>query len=391
MHILIIPSEEFMTTNTPFGGIFQWHQAKALSENGFQVGIINVRELGPKILFKKHRYNAFEEVDSIPVYRSYKVSLVPPRYQSIKQNIDDNYKIVKKLLDKYIKRYGKPDVIHAHNFYYAGLIAQKIKENYQIPYIVTEHSSTYARGLINNELFPFILSSSAQASIITAVSSHFAKLLKDELSKQNIQLLPNVVDKLFFKIDTNITKRKTFTFLNVASLDVNKNHCLLLNSFAVSFKNKNIDLHIVGEGTLLDDLKKLALNLGVDKQVKFLGRLSQDEVKEEMSKSHCFVLSSSYETFGVVLIESLACGVPVIATRCGGPEDIVDEKNGILVEVNDEVAFSKAMEAMNRNILNYNKKAIIGNTKEKFGEKAFVYNAKKYYMDILGLNNDNNS
>ena len=391
MHILIIPSEEFMTKKTPFGGIFQWHQAKALSVNGFQVGIINVREFGPKILFKKNRYSAFEEIEGIPIYRNYKVSLMPPRYKSIKQNIDDNYKIAKKLLDIYINKYGKPDIIHAHNFYYAGLISQKIKENYKIPYIVTEHSSSYARGIVDNKFLPFIIKSSLQASITAAVSSPFVSILKNKLNNENIKLLPNIVDKSFFEKNSIVAKYKQFTFLNIASLDENKNHKLLLNSFSLSFKNKNIYLHIAGEGTLLDELKELALNLGIDKQVKFLGRLSQDKAKEEMSKSHCFVLSSKYETFGVVLIESLACGVPIIATRCGGPEDIVDKRNGILVEVNDEVAFSKAMQNIKNNLLNYDKKTIVKDTKEKFGEKAFVNNVKKYYMDILGLNNDNNS
>jgi len=372
-----------MTKNTPLGGIFQWHQAKALANNGFQVGIINVAEIGPKMLFQKNIYNKFEMLDNIPIFRNYKVSLIPPRYKSIKQNIDDNYKILKKLLDIYIKKYGKPDIVHAHNFHYAGILAQKIKENYKIPYLVTEHSTSYARGLIKDELLPFIVNSLINASVVTAVSKPFTKVLQQKLHQKNIYVLANIVENSFFQLDKNI-KYKKFTFINVASLDDKKNHKLLLNSFAVSFKNKNVNLNIAGEGTLLEELKELSIMLKIDKQVKFLGRLSQKDVKIEMSKSHAFVLSSNYETFGVVLIEAMACGIPVIATKCGGPEDIVNQSNGILVEKDNKAALSDAMIKMKKNIQEYDQTIIIDDTKDRFGENAFVTNVKRYYLDILG-------
>jgi len=383
MHILIIPSEIFMTNRVPLGGIFQWHQAKALANNGFQVGIISVGNFGPRMLFQKDMYNEFEIVDNIPIFRSYKTSIIPNRYKNIINIINNDYKMLKKILDIYIKKYGKPDIVHAHNFCYAGILAQKIKEYYNIPYLVTEHSSAYARGLINDKLLPFIVDAAINASIVTAVSNSLIKLLQQKLHLENIKLLPNIVDNSFFKLEKNIKKYEKFTFINVANLDDNKNHELLLNAFAESFKNKDINLHIVGNGPLLNKLKKLSIMLNIDKQVKFLGRLSQKDVKIEMSKSHVFVLSSNYETFGVVLIEAMACGIPVITTKCGGPEDIVNQNNGILVEKNNKEALSKAMINIKNNIQKYDKDFIINDIKDRFGEKAFISNVKKYYLDIL--------
>ena len=133
----------------------------------------------------------------------------------------------------------------------------------------------------------------------------------------------------------------------------------------------------------MNKLKKLSIMLNIDKQVKFLGRLSQKEVKIEMSKSHVFVLSSNYETFGVVLIEAMACGIPVITTKCGGPEDIVNQNNGVLVEKNNKEELSKAMINIKNNIQKYDKDFIINDIKDRFGEKAFISNVKKYYLDIL--------
>ena len=119
--------------------------------------------------------------------------------------------------------------------------------------------------------------------------------------------------------------------------------------------------------------------LDIQKQVNFLGRISQERVREEMMKSDCFVLSSNFETFGVVLIEALACGLPLIATKCGGPEDIVNEQNGILIDVENQLQLEDAMITMYKNAHNYDKEKLRNYAKEKFGEKTFIENVIKYY------------
>src|SRR5699024_9955006 len=91
------------------------------------------------------------------------------------------------------------------------------------------------------------------------------------------------------------------------------------------------------------NLLKLVRVLKIEEQVVFLGPLTREQVKEEVSSADAFVLSSKYETFGVVLIEALALGKPVIATKCGGPESIVTPEVGYLVENNSEEELSKAM------------------------------------------------
>jgi glycosyltransferase involved in cell wall biosynthesis len=88
----------------------------------------------------------------------------------------------------------------------------------------------------------------------------------------------------------------------------------------------------------------LCEQLGISQNVRFLGELSREGVKAAMWEANALVLSSFQESFGIVLIEAMSTGLPVVATRCGGPEDIVTEETGILVEPGNIEQLSEAMQ-----------------------------------------------
>ena len=98
------------------------------------------------------------------------------------------------------------------------------------------------------------------------------------------------------------------------------------------------------------------------------------------------VLPSKYETFGVVLIESLALGRPVIATRCGGPESIVRQQDGLLIEPNDINALSLAMKSMVKNYENYNSLEIRQACIERFGSRSIAKKIINNYSEIISEN-----
>ncbi|PQP32811.1 glycosyltransferase family 4 protein, partial [Desulfobacteraceae bacterium SEEP-SAG10] len=105
-------------------------------------------------------------------------------------------------------------------------------------------------------------------------------------------------------------------------------------------------------------LQKLAQDLGIGDCVTFLGKLDRTQVLKEMNQCQAFVLSSEFETFGVVVIEALSQGKPVIATRCGGPEEILHAGNGILVQKNDKKSLADAMVCLRNDYLNYDSDCI---------------------------------
>ena len=123
-----------------------------------------------------------------------------------------------------------------------------------------------------------------------------------------------------------------------------KNVQLLLRAFDRAFAgDESVVLDIVGDGKERPRLESLARAMQQRHRITFLGSLDTDGVVNALERSHCCVSSSNVETFGVTLIEALATGVPVIATRSGGPQDIVTSECGHLVPVGDEAALAEAM------------------------------------------------
>jgi glycosyltransferase involved in cell wall biosynthesis len=122
-----------------------------------------------------------------------------------------------------------------------------------------------------------------------------------------------------------------------------KNYPLLIKTFAKVQEATRAKLLILGEGEELRALEKLACTLGVRDKVSFLG--FQKNPFKFMARGTIFVLSSSWEGFANVIIEAIACGVPVISTDCpSGPAELItDGVNGILVRVENRDALSKAI------------------------------------------------
>lgn len=386
MHILIIPSEHFITQTQPLGGIFQYHQAKALSNAGHQVGVLSVGYITPRYLISKYIYKKEEKIDNINIKRDYQQLYSPHRYMPFNILKSNYIKMADKLYSEYIKEFGIPDIIHAHNFLYAGIIAEFLNDKYGVNYIVTEHSSSFVRNKLSNEKIKSIEEVARNASKVTAVSSSFNGILK-EYTKTNIDVLSNIVDDFFFQKNLHNKTSDDFIFLHIASLDKNKNQELLIRSFEKIAKlNNNIYLNIAGDGYMRSFLESLVKKLDIERQVNFLGRMSQEKVRDEMMQSDCFVLPSNFETFGVVLIEALACGLPLIATKCGGPGDILNEQNGILIDVENQLQLEDAMMTIYKNADKYNKEKLRDDAKERFGEKAFIKNVMKYYE--IGIDNE---
>jgi glycosyltransferase involved in cell wall biosynthesis len=199
--------------------------------------------------------------------------------------------------------------------------------------------------------------------------------------------LPNVIDPSI--VDSPAARRDTsgtsFRFLTVGNLIPVKNHSLLLRSFRSAFRgNSGVTLRIGGDGPLREELQALALQLGIADRVTFLGTLSRRDVISELDSAQAFVLSSDYETFGVVLIEALARGRPVIATSCGAPESFVTAGDGELVPVGSEPALADAMVRMRASRASYDDGDIRQRAIDRFGPAAFLEKLRPIYASVTG-------
>lgn len=322
------------------GGIFIHNQAMALQKAGHNIAVlfIDFRSL------RKKRKFAFSEyvLEGIKVYRyAFPCGPVFPLIDAVGTMLTENtYKRV-------IKIFGKPDIIYAHFGGSAKHVLQTVKVH-SVPLVLLEHDSGMLTGQIEKQRLEERKTAYNESAAVIAVSTALKKKMQG-LTNKTIEVVPNIIpDYMFeYKDMPNKASLSDFLFISVGNLIKSKSFDLTITAFAnVVQKHRNAKLIIVGEGPEEDGLRKLVNELGVKDKVDFKGKISNMDLANLLKICDCFVLTSKFETFGVVYIEAMASGLPVIATRCGGPEEFINPKNGILVPVDDTEAISEAMVRM---------------------------------------------
>lgn len=285
--------------------------------------------------------------------------------------------------------FGKPDILHAH-FGRVGITGAKIKSKYNVPLVITEHGSDLLPGNSTTQHKLNILNEAyKKGNKLIAVSVDLSKHIMS-LGVKNIFVIPNIISANFLNYNNKIYGRDKKQFVSVGSLLPNKRFDLTISAFARMCEIvPDASLVIVGIGPSYKMLNKMIHDKKIEDKVLFYGFVSNTMLPKIYKESLCFVLPSEFETFGVVYIEALACGIPVIATRCGGPEDIVTDKNGLLIPKNDEDALVEAMLYMYNNSMNYNPESLADDIKNRFGEKAVVENIIAVYTELLTEQRDN--
>ena len=181
------------------------------------------------------------------------------------------------------------------------------------------------------------------ADSIVAPSNGFAQQceLPAELSPA-LHVIHNGVDRAEFSRRTN---RRPNLVLTVASLDVWKGLDVLIRAFArARHEHDDLALVVAGDGPERASLEKLAREVGLEGAVAFLGYVDRPTLTRLMAMCTVFVLPSRSEPFGIAIVEALAAGAPVIATRVGGIPEILDDGTvGILVPPDDERALAESL------------------------------------------------
>lgn len=382
MHILILPSWYKSSENPVFGSFFE-EQARALMKKNHQVGMIAPSYFA----FSSSKKNEIKFIndDNLPTYFiSYKAKI--PRARLLNYHLYARF--VFKVYQTYVKQFGKPDVIHAHTIFYAGIAAQYIAQKTKTPLIITEHYTDFITGKVSH---PFDIKISRKifqkANQNLVVSSSFQRLLAEKLQLpvDLFQVLHNLVSPIFQPSGAlnkdNLSK--PFRFFTTSFIDERKNHDLMIQAFHL-FQNEfpHAKFIIGGDGEIRKNLENQVEKLGLKDKIIFKGLQSRKEVLKEMQRCDVFLLASEFETFGVVLIEALACGKPIISTDSFGPRDIVNSKNGILVKSYEVKDFAEAMKKIYQNYQDYSSKEISKECFERFSETKIIEDLIQIYREI---------
>lgn len=349
--------------------------ANVLAKHGHSIAIftVNAEKLTKKIKAK-------ELDERVQVYPFSSFAL--PTYKELQVRIPT---FVPSLFEVY--RFN-PDLIHSHTTFGIGWEAVMSANFLNIPLVGTHHGFL-AEFLKHVKLDYRIMKPLARRYLsfyynrCDAVISPSEALVKELMQyklRRPVHVLSNPVDLKYFSVNkTKESLRKKFhfnkpTIIHFGRLSYEKSTDLVLRAFA-QILNWGIDarLVIIGDGPERGKLEAVGKKLNIDKSVEFTGILRDNDLTERIAAGDFFVSASTIETQGLVFLEAMALGLPVIGVNVGGVPEYVDNgKSGFIVEPGNVKAIAEAM------------KKFIDHPelRESFGQNA-KESVKKYDADAI--------
>lgn len=375
MKVLIV-SRGLPQSDNPTFGIFELDQAKALAHEGIEVVFFAV---DLRSIRRRRKFGIVKSVhDGINCYTiSIPLGNVPPNIFCTVGSMALNY-----LYKEVFHNAAQPDIIHAH-FHRQGYMAAVLSKKTGIPLIITEHSSDIEKANIDPMLLEYAARGYRQAKKVIAVSRSLAKKIYDYTGVK-CDVINNIVDTDLFTPKTERKSRECFRFISVGRLEEPKKVEDLIIAFAkVCSQRKDVRLDVYGAGEKMSLAQDLIQENHLEDKVKLWGAVKRSDLPLALKEADCFILLSNSETFGVAYIEALASGIPVIATRCGGPEEFMKPEYGLLINKNSVDEAENAMLYMLDNVGCYNSKKISTEIRTRFSPESIGKQLVAEYGEII--------
>lgn len=258
------------------------------------------------------------------------------------------------------------DLIHAHTLFPAGVAAMYLARKNHIPFIVTSHGMDFYRCFpkdhnlsrgkpYNTKELNLVKQVMQTADQVICVSEIFGQDVKKIFPNSKIKIIENSYDVSLFKPGIKQIAREklhiaedTKMILSVGNFVPAKGHIYLLEAMnSLKASNSQFKLFLIGKGPEKERYKSYINYSELSGSVEIVKQVSQVELVNYYQASDVFVLPSLSESFGVALVEAMACGLPAIATKTQGPKQIIeDQKTGILVEISNAEAIAENIEKL---------------------------------------------
>lgn len=256
-----------------------------------------------------------------------------------------------------LKEFKNIDLVHLNIILPAGIFALFLKKKYNIPFIITEHSTVFLDSNPFKYSFVekyFVKKITKNANFICPVSID----LKNALVKHNVNgrfvVIPNVVNtKIFYFVKNNQIEK--IKILHVSTLNnEHKNINGILNVIKeLSILRNDFIFQVIGDNSI-EDITNHAESIKLEKSLyKFHTQKPLEEIAKAMQSSNLFIMFSNYENLPCVISESLVSGVPVLASDVGGINEMISERNGILVAAKNENELLKSLIRLLNNLSDY--------------------------------------
>ncbi len=378
-------------------GVYTMNVAKSLRNHGHEVCIImpeNTVNYEKPEGIKLHPvfFKDKEDIDGMlpfnfPCFTTHPRSLLN-FYDLTEKQTKMYIDAFKKAVDEEVREF-KPDIIHGQHIW----ILSSLGADYDIPLVVTAHGTDLI-GHNRDSKFHFYSNKAADASkkIIT-ISENNNELVKKTFAsaKNKTVMLKNGYDNnVFYPQDYDkkevlkslgIDKQYKKIVSFVGKLTEIKGVDVLLKA-AKQYEDEDTLTLIAGNGELFDSLNNLAKDLGL-KNVKFLGNQNHEVLRSIYNIADVSTVPSRSEAFGLVAIEALACGVPVIGTNEGGIKDIINENVGMLVEVDDVDGLANSVKSILSGDKKFDRKSVAKYAKDKYSQDSLITDLIKVYEECI--------
>jgi len=367
-------------------GDFVERHAKAIALK-HDVTVISVVK-DPQLKNKKYDFE-YQENKNLKVYRGYY-----RQYQS-------NFAILNKAVSffRYLKcthtlfnlsvqKQGKPDLIHLYIPLRMGISALYLKFFKKIKYIISEQHSWYmpvSGGYEKNSRATkfFIKLIFRNASALHTPSETLGKiLLQKKIFKGNYYVIPNVVNNTIFYPADNTQNSSMPRFVTITGNVYHKNTDGIIRAFK-KIADQEIDFVLDIAGPCTEDLKVLSEKFALSKNINFYGAVSYENVAKINQKADAMIFFTRYETFGCVIIEANACGLPVIVSDLPViRENVTENFNGIFVKPEDEDDLAQKIIWYINHKNEFDKQKIALSAKDKFSYETISRQFDKLYKDV---------
>lgn len=238
------------------------------------------------------------------------------------------------------------DLIHVHGSTMHGLLAARIAKKRNIPFVVTEHTGPFSKISGNPIFYTFSKRNIEKANCLLTVSNDLLNQIKNSgirPKKSIVTFNPVATDVFVPKLD----KQPSYTFIFVGRYEPYKGAMRVLKAFDRLPKEAHLwKLKLIGGGPEKEEMTAYVSKHGLQQRVEILGQLDKPEIAAHLGNAAVFVFPSEHETFGIVIAEAMACGLPVIVGDRTAPKEFVGKDHGILVNPTSVDEICEAMRKM---------------------------------------------
>ncbi|MEI8271488.1 MAG: glycosyltransferase [Paludibacter sp.] len=365
MKVLFI-SSWYPTPLNPNYGIFVKEHARAIKTSTADLRVLAIVIQRSDVFFKTSQREYIDE-SNIPTFE---IIIQTKMRDIIYHLVPLQSRISFWYFKNYIEPFFSPDIIHSNVIFPAGMIGDYFSRKLKKPHIITEHWSKI-EGLLHKPYLSFLAKRSyRKADRILAVSKflkgNILRLLPN-FKSDKFEVIPNVISNKVFDFKEKSSRSNEITFCAVATWTTKRNPDkkpeLFIQALAEIQKHtsKKIKLTMVGDGNRVNELIYLCKSVRLD--ADFVGFLSKEKIAERLQKTDYFIHASTIETFGVVIVEALMTGTPVICSNVGGLPELINDSNGVLCWNNVESWVSGIEKLIQTD---FNRKEISDSVKSRF-------------------------